>query len=162
LVIKLPVGKCERKSIKQTDKALAPSLYENRPAAYDNLNNNGDNVTTDNIMSFIGQTAIFYLVFNVLVIGIMVYMQSASRAALNWPSVQGKIKNSRIHYRRSYNKADPTPWVKYTYEVAGKSYISKSSDWQNRVDDFPVSQSRQLYCAYQSECPCGRNLGEGR
>jgi hypothetical protein len=81
-------------------------------------------VNTNTIISFIVQAILFYLVFNVFVIGIMIYMQNASKAALNWPSVQGKIKSSRIHYRSSYSKAEPTPWVEYTYDVGGKTYKS--------------------------------------
>ena len=83
-------------------------------------------MNTDTIISFIVQAILFYLVFNVFVIGIMIYMQSASKAALNWPSVQGKIKSSRVHYTSIYSKNDPTPWVEYTYDVDGKTYKSMS------------------------------------
>jgi len=81
-------------------------------------------VSTDTIISFIVQAILFYLVFNVFVIGIMIYMQNASKAALNWPSVPGKIKSSRIHYTSSYSKSSPSPWVEYAYEVDGKTYKS--------------------------------------
>jgi len=74
-------------------------------------------VNTDAVIDFIKQAILFYLVFTVFVIGIMIYMQNASRAALSWSSVQGKIKSSRIHYRRSYNKSDPTSWVEKPIRV---------------------------------------------
>jgi hypothetical protein len=83
-------------------------------------------VNTDTIISFVKQAILFYLIFNVFVIGIMIYMQNASKAALNWPSVQGNIKSSRIHYESSRSKMDPTPWVEYTYDVDGKTYTSMS------------------------------------
>jgi hypothetical protein len=81
-------------------------------------------MNADAIISFILLAIPFYLAFNVFVIGIMLYMQSASKAALNWPSVQGKILSSRVHYTSSYSKSSPSPWVEYTYEVDGKKYKS--------------------------------------
>jgi hypothetical protein len=80
---------------------------------------------TTTIISFILQTILFYLVFNVFVVGIMIYRQNASKAALNWPSVQGKIKSSRVHRRDIYSTGgDGHPWVEYTYDVNGKTYKS--------------------------------------
>ena len=79
-------------------------------------------MNTDTVISFILQAFLFYLVFNVFVIGFIIYMQHASKAALSWPAVQGKIKSSRIHYDSSRRKDDGTPWVEYTYDVDGKAY----------------------------------------
>jgi hypothetical protein len=100
-------------------------------------------VNTETIISFVKQATLFYLVFNVFVIGFMIYMQSASKAALNWPSTQGKIKSSRIHYHSSYSKSDPTPWVEYSYDVNGKTYKSMSispdgmlTNNQQQAEDF--------------------------
>ena len=103
---------------------MAASLAQKRLSNIEN--NHGDSVNTETIISFLLQALLFYFVFNAFVIGLMLYMRNASRAALNWPSAPGKIKSSRVHYKSSYGKTDPTPWVEYTYEVAGKAYQSMS------------------------------------
>ena len=110
-------------------------------------------MNTATITSFILQAILFYLVFNVFVIGFMLYRQSVSKAALSWPSVQGKIKSSKIHYDSSYSKADPTPWVEYTYDVDGKTYKS-----MNISPDGIVTNSQQLADDLMARYPKGAEV----
>jgi hypothetical protein len=55
-------------------------------------------------------------------IGVMLYKQSMTNAAKDWPSAPGKILGSRISYSNSTNKMNPSPWVTYAYDVNGKTY----------------------------------------
>jgi hypothetical protein len=81
----------------------------------------GNFMNIDATASFIRQLFFFYLAFDSIVIAMLLYQQSASKATRDWSSVTGRVLTSKVVPKSSSNRST-TPAVTYTYEVAGKIY----------------------------------------
>jgi hypothetical protein len=79
-------------------------------------------MNTDEIISFLKQLILWMFLFDLLMVGLVIYLQVAANAVKDWPSVPGKVTSSRVSYDSSSSENGAVPFVTYTYEVQGKTY----------------------------------------
>jgi hypothetical protein len=82
----------------------------------------GGIMNTNEIIPFFKQLILWMFLFNLLMVGLIIYLRIAANTVKDWPSVSGKITGSRISYDDSNSKTGEVPLVNYTYEVQGKTY----------------------------------------
>jgi hypothetical protein len=96
------------------------------------------------------------LVFNAVLFGIILYLQSRAAAARGWPSVQGTVMTSTLEHRRSSDDHGYVdyPVVRYTYAVQGERYegnrLSAGPAWggtgaERVLERYPVGARVTVY-----------------
>ncbi len=85
--------------------------------------------------------------FDIFTVVLLRYNHNLIQASLNWPSVPGRITESRISKPRQ--KAE-RPWVFYKYEVNGKSY-SYSGINPGLTEDTGLEYAQQIVSRYPKE-----------
>jgi len=89
------------------------------------------------------------LVFGLILGGFGLYRYGIGKKSQTWPEVTGKITYSRAESRRSNDRQQYMPSVKYTYTVEGKSFtgtrITASDAYQKSLtgatdilEEYPV------------------------
>src|SRR5258708_8807875 len=93
----------------------------------------------------------FYLIglaaFDIFVMVLLWYNHNLIQASLNWPSVPGRITESRISKPRQKSER---PWVFYKYEVNGKPYTYSGIN-PGTVEDSGLEYAQQIVARYPNE-----------
>jgi hypothetical protein len=84
--------------------------------------NKGNIMDTNTVILYFKQLILWMILFNVLMVGLIIYLRFAANAVKDWPSTPGKVTGSRVSYDSSTSKTGAVPFVTYTYEVQGKTY----------------------------------------
>lgn len=74
----------------------------------------------------IGVISFFFLILNVIFLGIIFFMRRRMAAVSQWPSTMGTVHASYLERRSSSNNGGSTnyPVVQYSYQVGGQAYQS--------------------------------------
>lgn len=74
----------------------------------------------------IGVIGFFFLILNVIFLGIIFFMRRRMAAVSQWPSTMGTVHASYLERRSSSNNGGSTnyPVVQYSYQVGGQVYQS--------------------------------------
>jgi hypothetical protein len=72
----------------------------------------------------VGVIAFFFLILNVVFLGIIFFMRRRMAAVSQWPTTMGAVNASYLERRRSSNDSGSTnyPVVQYSYRVGGQTY----------------------------------------
>jgi|SRR5688572_22029091 len=72
----------------------------------------------------VGVIGFFFIVLNVIFLGIIFFMRRRMAAVSQWPSTIGTVHASYLQRRRSSNNGGSTnyPVVQYSYQVGGQAY----------------------------------------
>lgn len=65
------------------------------------------------------------IVFGLILGGFGLFRYKIGKQSAEWPSVSGRITYSRAQTTRVDNSTRYTPLVKYTYTIAGRSYVNE-------------------------------------
>ena len=96
----------------------------------------------DSITSWLVWLILPYILFNLFVVGVIIYSRMAADAVKNWPSVPGTIVSSRLARSHSYDTGSaPFAFVNYKYEVGGKAYKSVTVAPGGAVNDEEVAKA---------------------
>ena len=74
----------------------------------------------------VGIISFFFLVLNVVFLGIIFFMRRRMAAVSRWPSTMGTVNTSYLERRHSSSDSGSTnyPVVQYSYQVSGQAYQS--------------------------------------
>ena len=74
----------------------------------------------------VGAIGFFFLILNVIFLGILFFMRRRMAAVSQWPSTMGTVSASYLERRHSSSDSGSTnyPVVQYSYQVSGQSYQS--------------------------------------
>ena len=72
----------------------------------------------------VGAIGFFFLVLNVIFLGILFFMRRRMAAVSQWPSTMGTVNASYLERRHSSSDSGSTnyPVVQYSYQVSGQAY----------------------------------------
>jgi hypothetical protein len=72
----------------------------------------------------VGAIGFFFLVLNVIFLGILFFMRRRMAAVSQWPSTMGTVNASYLERRHSSSDSGSTnyPVVQYSYQVSGQPY----------------------------------------
>jgi hypothetical protein len=74
----------------------------------------------------VGAIGFFFLILNVIFLGIIFFMRRRMAAVSQWPSTMGTVHASYLELRHSSGDSGSTnyPVVQYSYQVGGQAYQS--------------------------------------
>ncbi|HNN13413.1 MAG TPA: DUF3592 domain-containing protein [Anaerolineales bacterium] len=94
-----------------------------------------------------GTLAFCAIIANIYLFRMLMRAKRSEEAAQGWSATQGLVLRSEVKVRQSLNDDSTFPYVRYSYEVAGKTYHSDQIIPGGEISDLTTYKVVQRYPA---------------